>query len=595
MIANVTTIGAVNVSNRVQRIKVKRKATDGVGTFELTLDNHDGIYNSGFSADLPVSIDLGTSLNSPTYQFFKGYVDVAVDTFTQDENAKVIQALTILGRDYGQDSQNKTVWAVNAERIGKIVEGLLKYGASPILDGLPTGYTEISYTDPGGTPQVFFDSKGRTHISTCLKELLQNANYDGYVDLNKTFKMFPIGTVSSGIQLFMLNNDSRNNLLHVEHTRFDAFELRNVILAYGKNRVEDSWTDYGCAGEYLNVYNCGEISHFMSNTPTAPRKGVASIKIVNNAPEEAEATFAWSLNFPKWNLWYIDFTRVTLDELKWYFYFTRTGAYPGEDAAVWKPFIILIDTDDNQIKWTFGGTYAFNKWLDFTVPVGTNLSSEAQIKKYSDLMPWDKAEDFWFYHVGSTFNWKVKTIIFNSGFSVRWPLPMGGWTATIQKTIDYVLFDYLCLPQQIVAVNDQSAGSPYKKRQLVVEKPDITYQYELEMFAESLCNKRKNPIEVLNITCDGKAGLVNNVWKWWPGLNVSINEAENLRLLEINHLIEDNAEDSGLDHIVKASLVPKFAEVDLLRWSYTAHGDVAVARQLHDRVRALEKTGTLQS
>jgi len=51
----------------------------------------------------------------------------------------------------------------------------------------------------------------------------------------------------------------------------------------------------------------------------------------------------------------------------------------------------------------------------------------------------------------------------------------------------------------------------------------------------------------------------------------------------------------SLDHIVKASLVPKFAEVDLLRWSYTTHGDVAVARQLHDRVRALEKTGTLQS
>lgn len=307
-------IGGVDYSDRIQKFQVNRKATEGIGTFTLDLWNQDGALNSAFAVETSLTAQLATSYGGTLYPFFSGYIDKCDLITSQEQKSVGAMTLEIKGRDLGQDLQNLTVWGSDVGPIEQLVYNLLIYGVSDILGGAnataalsgnsPSNpYTNINYTIPSpllstgtGAANLLWSATARDYIGKSVTNLLQLANWDGYVDINGYWQMFPVGTVNSNIQLwdapmgstlptsptqgmyFILttqqgtyppglylynsgawNQESSstniNNIIGPIHYQpVDGTELRNVIIAYGST-VQNSWTNYGQASSYWAMGN----------------------------------------------------------------------------------------------------------------------------------------------------------------------------------------------------------------------------------------------------------------------------------------------------------------------------------------------------
>jgi hypothetical protein len=374
-----------------------------------------------------------------------------------------------------------------------------------------------------------------------------------------------------------------------------------------------------------------------------PQAGVCSIKIVNNY-QDVTQSIAWGLTFPNQFNWYLPLETISLGQIKWCLFIhdgagTPPNEFPTQNAGyhtqVQRPGIMLQDSIGNVITYWFGGTYRYNQWLTFEVSVGWSITTEAQIwstttGKGTQLPGYMLSLDKWFYSywspaLGNTgFNWEITKITFLSGAN---PVTFGtgnNYGTTFNSShIDYVLFDALMISQiPLHAVADHSGtefanGKPVpcqlcgrsfnpttiKARQYPVTKTNITFQQDLNNYVETVANQRSNPVLNANglydanvplSTCrlraDGRAGLINGVWMWYPGLNLSLNGSNSWRIMEITHTIERNVENTGFSHVVDLSLVPINMQIDLDQWSYNRYGDLGIIRQLHDRLSALENT-----
>lgn len=679
------TANGTDISSRIQKAIVTRKATEGIGTYTLLLNNNDnGLVQSSFPVNAAISISLAPDFGGTAYHFFNGYLDVPDFIQTQDQKSKSIQVAQLTGRDLGQDLQNKTIWGSDNGHIEALIANFLTYGVSGILAGntaqissnSPSNpYTEIGYTLPNpliSTSTIFWDSQGRTFISDNIKRLLNLANWDGYVDLNKQWQMFPVGTISSGINLWDLPDNSQNNVIGPVHIKpVSGTELRNIITVYGGFNVNDSWTDWGTAQYWFAATNAASVTDYASTDIwQQPQAGASVLKITAKTTlDNTNTSIMWGMNFPSLFHWYLPFNQVNLSTVKFSIWVHNAAGTPENQDQTWSlsdpkfitPSLSLTDNLGNKIHYQWGGNYRFNKWLNFECNVGYQITTEAQIYDWSGNhgptpsfgdAGWDKwvYDSFtgqgtsfpsspttgqYFIYLGllqtqgvyywngscwilfaagltgnTGFNWKVVNITFLSG-GESGALPSG---IGIHVTrIDYILFDNLVFPQvQVMAVADHSgytdrdrygAGlgncpvcgrhfspSSYGQRQLPITRTNLNYQTDVSNYAETVCNQRMTPLSTVSLRCDGRAGLVSGAWQWYPGKTISLNGAESYRMIEITHTIERNVDGSGFSHIVDLSLVPKFLQLDMEQWTYSAHGDVGVARQLHDRVQALENT-----
>jgi hypothetical protein len=665
-----------------------------------------------------VSINLASDYGDTLYPFFGGYVDICDLINTQDRSSKNIMTLKVKGRDYGQDLQNLTCWGSDVGHIENLVYNLLVYGASGILAGNTTSlstnspsnpYSEISYAVPSpllsaGTIQ--WSSNGRDYIGNSITSLLKVANWDGYTDPNKNWKMFPVGSVSSGITLYEYNNDSRNNIIGPIHSQpCDGTELRNVIIAYGGS-VADSWTDTGIMSlpnTWIAESNAQTPVEFAGGgtiingvTYDLPQAGACSIKVA--CVDNSYNAITWGMNFPNFFHWYIPFNQIAQGTMKWslYHYYPTGTNYPNSvitpansgfrngDMLLNQPAVSLMDTCGNVITYIFNsndygflGTaagYLFNHWITLSVTVGWAVTTDAQVWSQgtghgTNVPIWADAREKWLYTAwtdqgialpsspsaqsgsspnnrtgyfiytgvsqsqglywwgGSSWILKDSTVTNNGGFN--WKvinMTFQAAQSSLGGAPSYVLFDNLTLPQeiQVVAVADHSGlngpckicgntypPSPYRQRQLKVTKANLNYQLDLQNYAEtvalqrggyvpktpytpplssSLSNYNSNVLSTVSLRCDGRAGLVNGAWSWYPGLSLSLNDSESWRMIEIAHTIERNVEGSGFSHVVDLKLVPKTFQLDMEQWTYNQHGDVGISRQLHQRIEALENT-----
>lgn len=725
------TIGATTISSRIQKMVIKRKATEGIGTFELTLNNQDNALDDGFPVDSLLTVNLGSTFGGTLYPFFKGYVDVCDLISDQDDKSKIIETAEVSGRDLGQDLQNKTVWGSDSAAIETIVYNLLHYGNSPYKPGLGSGYTEIDYTLPSPLSgvQCLYGSGGRTFIADNLKRMMAQANWDCYVDLNKNLQMFPVGTISSGIVLTTgLNGNIKGN---VHFKPVDGTELRNVIIGFG-GKCNDSWTDVTMA-QFWECYDNTAIVDLLSGgtvavtgsgadvtltgltvgltytgvngvsggtaivvnqLPASPnpyqfvQAGSSSLLIVNTQAN-SNKSLLWGLTFPKFFQWTLPFNWINVGEVQWsMFMYGPTGTPEGEPQPVlgsWQmtphPEIWLRDSVGNVITWIFGGSYRYNSWLTFSVPVGYNLSNEAQIYTSaiwdtpdlavigqgalmhnffgvsaicSNYDKWiytewtDEGTDFpasptydrWFIYKGSGqakgayrytgSSWVLENASAtkgNQGFNWQVTRMRFGFWEPISSFIGqlpWLLFDNLRLPDivRVSSVADHSGLNDYgggvgvcavcakhfnattlKQRQLPLTRSNLTYQSDVSSWVEAVANQRCNPVahgdgtydaltplSTLHLCADGRAGLVGGVWKWLPGLTVSLNGVSNYRFIELTHTIKRGIEGTGYTHTVDINAVLKFWQLDMEQWTYAAHGLEGIVRQIHDRVNALENT-----
>jgi hypothetical protein len=217
-----------------------------------------------------------------------------------------------------------------------------------------------------------------------------------------------------------------------------------------------------------------------------------------------------------------------------------------------------------------------NWWIDAAVPIGPTVT--IRFPKYVSYPPpahYIYPDNEWFFASGSMFNWKVKELrIIGSSMA------------------DYMLVDALTLPIEMYACCDYSEGG--RKYIAAITRFDILTQKELQAYANSICYKRKTPLQRLSLNAVGDVGLIGGAWKWLPGYRVTVNiptlglNNVEYRFMEIHHIIERPGE-FGWMHRVEVGMVPATAPLETLRWTYSDKGDIAVMRQLRDRVRALEQ------
>lgn len=339
-------IGGTDVSSKIKRIEIWRRATQGIGSIQIRLENTGGIYNGVFQGDALIIINLDGHL------FFKGYLDHIRPEARENSELKMGEEMFLTGRDVGQDLLNRFVdklyWPQKADDI--------------IADLITTSGTEVTFKSPSEAPQIFFDSRGAFLLSSFC-DILELIDYDGFVDVNKEWNMFPIGSRDSGITLKMVAEASDNNIIEfLEHTEKDTTDLKNYIVIFG-DHVKDSWTEANADG--WSVWVSGNIisDHMGQGITPAPIAGIASIKA-----EKGTGTIAGcELTFPRYNHDFLDFSKIPSDVLSFQIYQKKAQGALGTAAYV---EIRLRDTSGNVISFNPGSPQKYDQWAQISAPIG---------------------------------------------------------------------------------------------------------------------------------------------------------------------------------------------------------------------------------
>lgn len=526
-----------DVSSRVRSLEWWRKSKEGVGRFQVVLDNTGGYYNNTFLADDPITIKVNG------YTVLKGYLDrgrpivrKVVDIFQQE--------MTLTGRDLGQDLHNK--------RNEKMYR---KQPADDIIDDmLNSAGCEITFTSPGTAPQIQFTEPPQ-YLSDAIRKILEKINYDAYVDNTKAFQMFAQGSGASQFTLKAVAGAADNNILDpVERDEFDAYELRNYIIVRGP-KIDDGYSE-GNADGWQQEYAGGTITDETNIAAGLVKKGIASIKFTKPPGNEIVA----KLTFPRYNWPFLPFER---------YWSERTGIWVYADYA--GPLYIQLEDNNGDKIGIYAGESVVNEWVQLAVSVGLGC----------DIATWSSGlAKKWFYVSPSvSFNWKVVAIrIYQS------------------PNMNTMYLDGLSLPFIMLAIaQDGGSQGSYKVRQIPLERRNVRTQKELEDYATSQAAKRKTPLKPVTLVADGNAGLVAGIMRWIPGWVCTVNIPDDAinnveyRMINVHGMVLENPRPDGHDLIVEVDLIPKADDVDTLQYSYIKEPDVGLMRDIRDRLEFLEK------
>lgn len=532
----------------VKRIEVLQKlANEGIGQISVLLDNSSGIFTNKFPGDAVIVLWMDGQV------FFRGYVDNVVPVVQESKVAHAERTLMLTGRSVGQDLMNKLYDKVYVPQpINTILQNILTLSGSEINVAVKIGVP----------PTIYYDSRGEFNIDS-VRTILELAQWEGRVNNSKYLDIFPIGEMSSGITIKMVAGAQDNNVIDVlEHTEKDTFELKNYIIVFG-DKVDDGWSEANAAD-----LACESGNVLLDYYETDVKKGAAAIEV-------SKGTSGDKINliyqFPLYNKASLDFRKLAQGEMS--FQFKILGTLP-PDGKFYPPSITLTDSAGTRINFAKSGGVGSNYWDVISAPLGKNVEIKGPVNQDS----WSKAT------AGQPdFNWNVVKIEI-------WITGLGQPDAT-----DLVI-DGLVLPVQMVAVAyDNDSIFAYKKRVLPLFKKDINSQIELNAFANSVLQKRKDPLEKLKLSVRGDAGLIIGIWKWWPGYTSIVNiPMENLnnavfRMIQIRNVFEREGK-SGWDHTAELFLVPQYAKLETQRWTYGGDDSkVAILRNLRDRVRYFEQ------
>ena len=533
-------------ANITERIDLWLKATDGVGRFNAKLNNTDNAWGDIIYPDDLIEIKLdGVTM-------FIGYIDKGYPLAT-DKNGVHDMTFEVIGRDRGQDLHNKLVnkapgWMFETQPADDIIDTMLSQASS-----------EITYASPSTAPEISYTDIGDEYLIEAIRKIAEKVEYDFYVDEFKVLHFFAIGSVESGIELNATAEYEGNNIIgEIKTTKFDAFELRNRIIAKG-GYVNDGWSD-GNASDYEHL-----AGNTHDNDDNLAFGGVKSIKCLKAAGDHIEL----SLSFPKFNYDFLPFT-FPYSEMNVWAYLVSALSYP--DFTV-----ILEDTNGSKIRYQ-------NQLLHFTAPKEVWHQWTFPVGKDCDITDWiGSDEETWQYvdeeSYDLKFNWEVVKITF---LTTHW---------TTELTIDA-----LSLPVLMVAYSvDATSQGWYKLREIPLPAKDIRTQSELQEFADAERDKRMNPIGSIKLTAVGSAGIIGDENKWIPGSTIRVTSPEDdlnyvkLRMAEIHHIVLEEPDEDGHDWKVELTLVPYDTPISGKRLSYNESSEVALFRELRAKIRFLEK------
>lgn len=556
----------IEVTNKiVERVDVWRRATDGSGRFRLKLY---GDYVGQFSGSDPVQIRFDDRI------VFEGWIGqgkpIALDNTHQ-------QFYEIVGRDYSEDFFNKQLTKTGSWMLPKMY-------ADDMIEHMLTGsFSEISFTAAGdhkyGTAdtigQIAYTDQGDEYLIEALRKIFEKVDYDFYVDEDKALQIFPIGSTGSGITLTNLANSASNNLLNLEKTEFDTYDLRNYIIAR-TDRIDDGWTD-GNSSDFV-----GTGSNVLSDDYTEKEKGIGSIKCNTGSTANVKI----GLEFPKHKYDYLPFNEVQEETVR---FNIRYAATQSDNVLVQ---LILEDDGGRQIQY-MQKDFEKDLWYQMTAPMGTRVKiidylDTSGIWRRMGQHQWQNYNDY-----SGDFTWKITKITWLVEHNYSYHN-----TSYCSYVTDFWL-DNLSLPFGMLAVSqDATSQAAYGVRDYSIMAGNVRTQNELDELASGSLLKMKNPLYSLRVTALGSAGIVGGEFKWIPGFMVTVHSPgddilnEEFRISEVHCIVTDDYI-KGHDFIVEADLVPKALTISGRRLSGIPTPEIALLRELSDRVGYFEKKETI--
>jgi hypothetical protein len=546
----------LDVSSRIVKMPcwIQRPITNGIGSWQLELDNGDSGLNERLVGDEPITVSINN------VEQFAGYID---------KKPRVLNGDTILlsGRDSGQDLQNKLLWSLYCH-----TDSFSGKADDIIADMLTKTSSEIGFTSPHTAPEIYY-SNGWVNLADQFKEICENINYIGYTDKDLGWNMWPIASGrDSGITLKSLLEDATNNVIgDVEYEPDDTQEVRNYLIVEGPKTNDDAYTEL-TASFWATIYTGDVLSDFTGTSPLPPMAGAAAFKCTSSNGVNCGC----KLTFPKFWLNYLDFHLITSDALKVNLLAHFTGSIM---HAFWAK-IILTDTLGNIMSWRDDSAGGIEKWKETTVKIGYNENDNANWVTESG----DKAN----------FNWKVTEIKIDYTYN-----------STVPGVLGYILIDGLKFPAGTVAAHDSTSGScVHTVREEFVSRTDITTQVELQQYADQLGPKLATAIETLNLTAMGNAGLIGGSWMWLPGCYAKANIKDKhgnylvplnskWRFMELKHVFDPKAPNKNHIYTVELKMVPFDTVIDNYRWTYNQDPESSPIRKARDRLRYIEQTQSL--
>ena len=634
---------SADLSANLLRIDRWIQSTQGVGRFKIQLYNPAATYNGAIHAQDTILVDVQGA------HYLKGYVDIAKPTVSEDKDHKALRVYEISGRDMGQDTLNKSIDCILNDHADNIIAQLIAWantGQAP----------EITFTSPGTAPTIFEDTNGRQYLQPTLREILELIDYDGFVDMEKNWNMYPIGSVNSGITLCHQNDNPNSNVIRVfEHTEADATDLRNIVIVEG-GHVNDSYTDLGNEDDwstqvptlvaiFVTTYYAGDSGYCTFDEVTYQGLTVSSDGYLRFYVNLGNGTYSYYATI------YHEGEPAYIGPAN----FTITGAaastsavhsYGGEDGItsprqgvsaiqmqrtstgtelfmhlpfpkfyLWYLKLNLVAKDAITFQWfpywhnyTGVDLLQANMWLTLVDTNGSVIHNTVSAQVWPPNWAWFSASFPIGYNVvnkGYVSNgWRWDSLN-NNNQTFNWNVVDLQLKCSFLKNVDtssYCLVDALTIPVNTYALaQDQDSINAYKARHLLVPRGDIHYQTSLQQYANSLLAKRKDPLETLCLSARGDIGLIGGNWMWQPGYACNVFAPDDgilnrsFRFVDIHSIIAKNVDNTGFDHIVELGMVPASQPLQTLRWTYSASSNQGIMRQLQDRIAYLEASGVLKT
>jgi len=497
------------------------RTVNSVGRWLATFDNSGNRYNAvGFDGQDDFRMDIGTTL-------MEGRVDGPGVTFTlADAVDDSMELLTLQGVDQMQDM----LFHNDFER-----EYPENAGTQQIKDVLqdvfitPRITTNITYPwPPGATPAVggIEFREGGSFIGT-IQELHRRANYLFYVDDGLFLRSGAPGFSASGVVI----TEGTNILKKVDWNRVNTGKLYNYIKLYGKNPQFDSWTEY-------NAASWGGWPFAPTNNQAIVRVGTWSLRQTNSLPL---GPMNFNLNCPVFNYPANGFD-LTKGKIGVWAYYDNVGG--GVSPAQMRVNCRLIDNAGGIADYYGTKSQIYeDHWGFCEFPLGEDYNASGVLG----------VADRWNVIVaGTVFNWDQVD-------QIRFYLPrpsLGG-----NQPFNFYI-DGLTLPIPPIAVAQNGASqAAYRRRPLIINRPDIRTQNALDSYATSLLAHHKDTgVDYVKLMVIGEpllryAGQTIDLGV--PTLGIPANTV--YYLTDIHHVIQPNTDVSGgygYDYITEIEGIP---------------------------------------
>jgi hypothetical protein len=625
------TIGATNVSANIKSINAWLDV-NSIGHFSVVLRNASGVYSGVFAPNNDVDIDINAG------HVFNGLVD-NVHPMVDQEPDIFTQNMEVLGRDYGRELVDLIV----DKYYGVEEDSTSFWRALDIIDDmLAESASDITYTSPGTGTRMTYDAKDEFLLDAFRNILNERLNYDFYIDGAKALQAFAVSSLASGITL----NSSvggTNNILHFAWDENDGSNIKNYILLKGK-KVEDGWSEFnaadytvptnGAAQDVGNIIKVafgaagytgcvagdigkavhdpwktlGILKHYNNTTRTwwvnsaltvesgvtlhidagtgqgitntasvdlPASTGVASIRFQTGSATEAYlALDIYNGGVGLYGRTYIDWSILDKGDLT---FFVRQDDV---DTYFQYYYVSLFDDGGNEIRFKFdesilGTSYIKDgKWYNYSCPIGASVS------RFST----EETKGFWYSITGTTFTWKVRKIEIG---------------AICYEPGTYVVnefyLDGLTLPAMMQSIaQEPTSQSLYGLRQMVVSKPNIESQRELDLAAADLLLQKQDPVKFMRVWARGSAGNTAGTNNWKPGYTLTLNipgegiTSQTWRMISIHHIYDADAPMFGHDYVCEVLLAPSTSRFDMRRYE-ALYNEMCFLRDLREYIRWLEQ------